>query len=68
MQSVVVSTKFQIVIPRIIRESLGIQAGQKIQFIAYNQRIEIIPLKDVKAMRGFVKGIDTNVDRDEDRV
>lgn len=67
MATVKVSPKFQVVIPREARESLGIRAGQKIQVLTYEDRVEFIPLKPMRAMRGFLKGIDTAVPRDEDR-
>lgn len=68
MASVTVSPKYQIVIPKEIRESMGIVSGQKVQITSYQGRIELIPLKPMKEMRGFLKGIDTTVLRDEDRV
>jgi len=68
MTEVTVSPKFQIVIPKDIRDSMGIVAGQKVQMMSYQGRIEVIPLKPMKAMRGFLKGIDTTVLRDDDRV
>ncbi len=68
MTVVTVSPKYQVVIPQKIREALGIEPGQKVQALQYMDRIEFIPVKPVKAMRGFLKGIDTDVPRDEDRV
>ncbi|TVP57584.1 MAG: AbrB/MazE/SpoVT family DNA-binding domain-containing protein [Halomonadaceae bacterium] len=68
MTSVTVSPKYQIVIPKEIRESMGILPGQKVQITSYQGRIEVIPLKPMKEMRGFLKGIDTTVVREEDRV
>ena len=68
MTAVTVSPKYQIVIPKEIRESMGIVSGQKVQIMSYQGRIELIPLKPMKEMRGFLKGIDTSVDREEDRV
>lgn len=67
MTSVTVSPKYQIVIPKEIRESMGIVSGQKVQIMSYEGRIEVIPLKPMKEMKGFLKGIDTAVVRDEDR-
>jgi AbrB family looped-hinge helix DNA binding protein len=63
-----VSSKYQIVIPKEIRESMGIVSGQKVQIMSYQGRIEVIPLKPMKEMRGFLKGIDTTVLREEDRI
>ncbi len=68
MTAVTVSPKFQVVIPKEVRESMGIFSGQKIQVLAYQNRIELIPIKPMKKMRGFLKGINTNVSRDKDRV
>ncbi len=68
MTAVTVSPKYQIVIPKEIRESMGIVSGQKMQIISYQGRIEVIPLKPMKAMKGFLKDIDVTVTRDEDRV
>lgn len=64
MTTVTVSPKFQIVIPKAIREALNIQSGQKVQVIRYQNRIELIPVKPVKSSRGFLQGIDTSVDRE----
>jgi AbrB family looped-hinge helix DNA binding protein len=68
MTEVTVSPKYQIVIPKEIRESMGIFSGQKVQMMSYQGRIEVIPLKPMKEMRGFLKGIDTSIVREEDRV
>lgn len=68
METVTISPKFQIVIPRAIRESLGLEPGQKVQAVLYENRIEFIPVKPLKKMRGFLAGIDTRVPRDRDRV
>lgn len=68
METVVVSPKFQVVIPRAVRESLSIQPGQKVQVIRYEDRIELIPMKPARKMRGFLKGIDTVVKRESDRL
>lgn len=68
MTEVTVSPKYQIVIPKEIRESMGIVSGQKVQMMSYQGRIEVIPLKPIKQMRGFLKGIDTSVARENDRI
>jgi AbrB family looped-hinge helix DNA binding protein len=68
METVTISPKFQVVIPRVVRESLGIKPGQKIQVILYDNRIELVPVKPTKKMRGFLKGIDTTVPREADRL
>ena len=68
MQSVIVSPKYQVVIPKTIREALNIRPGQKMQVIEYAGRIELIPERDIKELRGFLKGINTEFKREEDRV
>ena len=68
MKTVTVSPKFQVVIPREVRESLSIKAGEKMQVINYADRIELVPVRKIKSMRGFLKGIDTTVTREQDRV
>lgn len=68
MSVVTVSPKFQVVIPRAIREALGLEPGQKVQALQYQNRIEFIPVRSMRSMRGFLRGIDTKVVRDKDRV
>jgi AbrB family looped-hinge helix DNA binding protein len=68
MTAVTVSPKFQVVIPKEIRESMGIVSGQKVQILTYQNRIELIPLKPMKELRGLLKGIDTEIERESDRV
>jgi len=68
MTAVTVSPKFQVVIPKDVRESMGIVSGQKVQVFTYQNRIELIPIKPMKKMKGFLKGIDTDVPRHKDRV
>ncbi len=68
METVTISPKFQVVIPRIVREALSLKPGQKVQVIAYDNRIELVPVKPAKKMRGFLKGIDTAVPREADRL
>ena len=68
MTTVTVSPKFQVVIPKEVRDSMGIISGQKIQMLTYGNRIELIPIKPMSEMKGFLKGIDTEVPRDKDRI
>ncbi len=68
MTSVTVSPKYQIVIPKDVRESMGIISGQKVQVLTYQNRIELVPIKPIKKMKGFLKGINTHVVREKDRV
>ncbi len=66
MNVVTISRKFQVVIPREIRKRLGLEPGQKVQALAYENRIEFIPVRALKSMRGFLQGIDTTVRRERD--
>ena len=68
MQTVIVSPKFQIVIPRKVRLSLNLRPGQKMQVIEYDGRIELIPDRDISELRGFLKGIHTDFERENDRL
>jgi len=67
MPALKLSPKYQVVIPREIREALHLTPGQNVQVIAYEDRIELIPEKPIQSMRGFLKGIATDVPRDGDR-
>ena len=68
MDSVTISDKFQIVIPKKVRKSLKLEPGQKVTVIQYRNRIELIPEIKMSDMRGFLKGINTDFAREEDRL
>jgi AbrB family looped-hinge helix DNA binding protein len=68
METVKISPKFQVVIPRSVREKMGLVPGQKMQVVAYGNRIELIPEQDIRQMRGLLRGIDTTVEREDDRL
>jgi len=69
MDAVTVSPKFQVVIPLKVREQMRVKPGQKMHVIAYDNMVMFIPVRPIKEARGSLKGIKTNVDRDEgDRV
>ncbi|MBO6794338.1 MAG: AbrB/MazE/SpoVT family DNA-binding domain-containing protein [Balneolaceae bacterium] len=67
METVKVSPKFQVSIPAKIRKSLKIKAGQKVLMIPIDGRIEMVPIKDAKSLRGIAKGVDLNIEKEEDR-
>ncbi len=67
MQTVTVSPKFQVVIPQAVREQLNLEAGQKLQVLAYERRIELLPVEPAQCLRGFLAGIATDVPREGDR-
>ena len=68
MEAVLVSRKYQVVIPRAVREALHIRPGQRMQVIQYEDRIELIPIRPTSEMRGFLKGIDVTIEQVPDRV
>lgn len=67
MESVTISPKFQVVIPKKLREALKLSPGQKLQMVVYGNRIEMIPLRNISEMKGFLRGIDPTVVREPDR-
>lgn len=68
METVTISPKYQVVIPKAIRTRLKLRAGQKVQAIVYQDRIELVPVRPVRQLKGFLTGLDTNVPREQDRV
>ena len=68
MHTVTVSPKFQVVIPKLIRDALHLRPGQKMKVIEYDGRIELIPDRDILELKGFLKGIDTEFVREDDRL
>lgn len=66
MTTVKLSPKFQVVIPKEIRVKMGLRAGEPIQVIRLENRIELIPLRPLRKMRGFLKGLDSTFERDRD--
>ena len=68
METVVISPKFQVVIPQRIREALGLRPGQKVRVMQYDQRVEYVPVLPIRKTRGFLKGINTDVPREKNRL
>ncbi len=68
MSTVTVSPKFQVVIPQAIRKLFHLTAGEKLRVMSYGDRIELIPVRPIKSMRGFLKGMDSMIDREDDRL
>lgn len=68
MTTVTVSSRFQVMIPQAIRDAMGIRPGQLFQALQYGDRIELIPVRPMRKARGMLKGIDTTVPRERDRV
>jgi len=68
MHTVTVSPKYQVVIPKDIRVSLKLRPGQQMKVIEYDGRIELIPDKSIAELKGFLKGINTDFAREDDRL
>ena len=68
MNTVTVSPKYQVVIPKNIRDALQLRPGQKMKVIEYNGRIELIPDRKISDLKGFLKGINTDFIREGDRL
>jgi AbrB family looped-hinge helix DNA binding protein len=66
METITISPDFKIVIPRSIREKLRLEPGENIHAMAYDNRIELIPVTPISSMRGFLRGIDTGFEREPD--
>ena len=67
MAAVIVSPKYQVVIPKNVRERLSLSPGDKIEVIQIDDRIELIPVKSIKSLRGFLKARKNNFKREDDR-
>jgi AbrB family looped-hinge helix DNA binding protein len=68
MSTVTVSPKYQVVIPKDIREEMDIKPGQKVQMMIYRGNIVLVSLRPIEELRGFLQGIDTTIERDPDRL
>lgn len=68
METVTISPKFQVVIPQKVREAMGLRSGEKAKVFSFRNRIEIVPVRDIRALRGYLKGIDTSFIREGDRL
>jgi AbrB family looped-hinge helix DNA binding protein len=68
MTTVTVSTKYQVVIPEEVRKSMGVRPGEKFQVVNYDGRVQLIPLRKMRDLKGFLRGMDTTLVREADRV
>jgi len=68
VNTVTLSKKYQLIFPEKIRKTIGLKAGTTYEVISYNNRIELVPIKSIKKLKGIFKGIDTNIIRDNDRI
>lgn len=68
MNTVTLSSKFQIVIPRDVREEMQLEPGEKFRVLRYGDRVELIPVRPIEEMKGFLSGMDTTIEREDDRL
>jgi AbrB family looped-hinge helix DNA binding protein len=68
METVTISPKFQFVIPQKVREEMGLRAGEEMKVFSFRNRIEIVPVRDIRTLRSSLKGIDTSSVREGDRL
>ena len=68
MTTVTVSTKYQVVIPEDVRKSMGVRPGEKFQVMYYDGRVQLIPLRKMRAMKGLLRGMSTDIEREADRI
>lgn len=68
METVTISAKFQVVIPRSVREHFDLRPGERVQVIAYEGRIELVPVRPAREFRGFLRGMSTELEREDDRL
>jgi AbrB family looped-hinge helix DNA binding protein len=66
MDTVTISSKYQIVIPRAIREKWNVKPGQKVRLIVFGNRLEVVPVRDIREARGFLKGMSSDIEREEE--
>ena len=66
METATISTKFQVVIPRKVRNLYHLKPGQKVVFIPYKNSLRMVIVPPIEEGYGFLEGIDTRVDRDEE--
>ena len=67
MATVTVSSKYQVVIPKDVRDRLKIRPGQKVEAFAVGDRIELIPVRPMRELRGILAGMDPHFEREPDR-
>ncbi len=68
MSEVTISSKWQVVIPKEVREKLKIRPGQKVQAFALGDRIELVPIVPLEELKGFLKGLVPDFEREPDRL
>jgi AbrB family looped-hinge helix DNA binding protein len=67
MPAVTISSKYQVVIPKAVRERYALLPGDKVEMVELDGRIELVPVRSAKALRGFIKGLENSFERESDR-
>ncbi|MDX2111021.1 MAG: AbrB/MazE/SpoVT family DNA-binding domain-containing protein [Verrucomicrobiota bacterium] len=68
MPAVTLSSEFQVVIPVEVRRHLALAAEDRLEVFVLDGRIELVPVRPISTLQGFLKGIDTTVNREADRL
>ena len=68
MTTVTLSPKYQVVIPQRVREKMRLKPGERFHVINYDGRVELVPVRKMREMRGFLRGLNSDIPRDEDRL
>lgn len=68
MPTATLSSKFQLAIPVAVRSALNLRPGQRFRIVPYHDRVELIPVRTAEEIRGFLQGMDTHIERDQDRL
>ena len=68
MNTVTLSSKYQVVIPKEVREDAGLQAGTTLEVLVYDQLIELVPLQALPNLKGIFKGLNTEILREKERL
>lgn len=68
MTIVTISPKYQVVIPKDVRERLDLKPGQKVEAFAFGNRIEFVPVRAPGELRGILSGVENDFTREPDRL
>jgi AbrB family looped-hinge helix DNA binding protein len=68
METVKISSKFQVAIPSKARQELRLRAGRKVRVFVYDGLLALVPIRPMREMRGFARGMDTAIERERDRL
>jgi len=60
-----ISSKYQIVIPRDVREQFNLKPGQKLMFIPYQKSMRLVVVPTIEEALGMFEGINTENIREE---